>query len=547
MESKVLIAAALLLFAGAAAFAVPGFWTASSDAAAEIEAMTDEELVGQVLMLGYLGSEPTREFLGWIADWNIGGVKVFGWNTGNLQILSRGIGEMQRAALSKRSDIPLFIATDQEGGWVRHVKGDTSVTAGNLAIGASGLAYDAYQTGLLIGEELRILGINMNFAPTVDVYTNPQADVIGPRSFSADPLETAFLSVAYYRGLETAGVISTAKHFPGHGNADQDSHGTLPVIEDGYDTIWESDLLPYRFLIKEGLPAIMSGHLNFPRITGDGEPASLSPGILQDILRERLEFGGIVITDDMLMYGVRQGNRTVPEACEAALRAGNDMILVSRPPGIQIEVRDHLLEVISRDPDFKHIVQERVDRILRIKRRYLLAGGKDALFPDPEKAVQSLPNEEGKSYLLDLAFRSATLVKDDGIPVDPSESVLLVGDYDEFISEGLERFAAAEGYSLDSRSNAEAMRILEAAEMFDRIIFCLSNESGLRVLSALEPIRDKLAVLSVLTPVYLRSVPWVSTAVAVYGTGIESFKAGISALAGDFHPTGRLPIPLTDE
>jgi beta-N-acetylhexosaminidase len=543
--------AALVLILAAPVHGTPGFWDDDLDTADFVASMTDEELLGQVLMLGYLGSEPTDEFLEWIGDWNVGGVKIFGWNTGDLEGLARGVGAMQKVAVSKRMDIPLFVATDQEGGWVRHVKGPTSISAGNLAIGASGIALDAYQSGNIIGQELRVLGINMNFAPTVDIYTNPEAHVIGPRSFSADPVEAAFLSVAYYHGLEDTGVIATAKHYPGHGNADQDSHGTLPVIRDGFDTIWESDLLPYRLLIKEGLAAVMSGHLNFPLITGNAEPTSLSPTVLKDILRDKMHFGGVVITDDMKMYGVRQGDRTIPEVCELALRAGNDMIMISRPPSVQIEVRNHLLEVLADDRGFRAALEESVERIVAVKRRYLLSGGREALYPDPARVHVDLPNSDGESFFFDLACRSTTLIRDNRLPVDTtaSERVLLVGQYSEFFAEGTSRFRHAGSFALGTgdATNVEARNLQAAAESYDTLIFCLSNERTLRTLQMLEPLREKIIVLSVLTPIYLRFTPWVGTAVAVYGTGMESFKAGFAAIAGDFIPQGLLPIPLPGE
>ena len=141
-----------------------------------IASMNDTELLGQIFMLGYFGSKPSEEILHWIGEKKIGGVKIFGWNAEDLGELTESIVQMQRTAAQTRHSIPLFIATDQEGGWVRHVKGTTSVTPGNMAIGATGLPYDAYWSGYHIGSELKQVGINMNFAPTVDVYTNTEAD-----------------------------------------------------------------------------------------------------------------------------------------------------------------------------------------------------------------------------------------------------------------------------------------------------------------------------------------------------------------------------------
>ena len=561
MEPKVLIRGALIAVALCFAGRVPGsadaeFWSPPSDGAAAkakniVASMSDSDLIGQVLMLGYLGIEPTDQFLKWVKDWGIGGVKVFGWNTGDLTGLARGISEMQEQAVLSGSGTPLFVATDQEGGWVRHVKGETSITPGNLAIGASGIALDAYRSGEIIGRELGILGINMNFAPTVDVYTNPKADVIGPRSFSSDPVETAFLSVAFFRGMETSGVVSTAKHFPGHGNADEDSHGTLPVIRDTLDTIRDIDLLPYRMLIKEGLPAIMSGHLNFPLISGNDDPTTLSPVLLKDILRGEMGFRGIVITDDMMMYGVRQSDRSIPKTCELALRAGNDMIMVSRPPEIQEEVRNHLLALLVADSRFKSGIMESVERIVKTKLLYLQPKGKAALYPDHDKVKSELPDSDGGSFVFDLACRSTTLIRAGALPVDPasSDKVLLVGYYSEFFAEGKLKYVNAGTFDAGSApiSTNRLRALLAAAEKYDFIIVCLANAGNLETLKKLEPVGEKIVVLSVHTPVYLGETPWVQTAVAVYGTGTESFKAGFAALAGDFKPEGKLPITLSNE
>ena len=288
--------------------AVPLFWENQPPeklADQILSALSEEELLGQVFLVGYSSEVPTPELLAWLNGRNLGGVKIFGWNADDLPTLADSVSRMQKAAYGTRHGLPLFVATDQEGGWVRHVKGSTSITPGNLALGASGLPYDSYMTGFYIGQELKILGINMNFAPTVDVYVNPEAHVIGPRAFSSDPVLTGVLAAAYYRGMEKAGIVCAAKHFPGHGSAEGDSHGTLPLLPTGYDELWKRDLLPYRMLIAEGLPAILSGHIGFPNITKDRKPASLSPFFAHDVIRKNLGFQGLLITDDLYMTAPR--------------------------------------------------------------------------------------------------------------------------------------------------------------------------------------------------------------------------------------------------
>ncbi len=514
-----------------------------------VESMSDEELLGQVFLLGYTGVTPSSDILRWIEEKHIGGVKIFGWNAGELDTLAHSVGIMQERALENGLGIPLLVATDQEGGWVRHVKAETSITPGNIAIGAGGVPYDAYQTGRLIGMELRSLGINMNFAPTVDIYTNPEAHVIGPRAFSSDPIQTGLLAVAYYHGMESAGIICTAKHFPGHGNADEDSHGTLPVIDTTWEHLWETDLVPYRFLVGEGLPAIMSGHLAYPRIIGDETPSSLSDYFLTTVIRERLSFGGIVVTDDMRMAGVSMKGLGTAEVCKRALEAGNDMLMISRTAATHQEVWDLFYASMQEDERFRMRVIESATRILRVKASFLKGENRVPFIPDPGKIDKTIPTPEGKEFFFDQACRSTTVIRSAQLPIPEEGRILLAGQIQAFFDEGLKRYAGADTFSFPytpfyhSRAY-DRDRLKRIAEDYDTVIFCLANPNSLEVLRVLENADTRLVVMSALTPIYLRETPWIENAIAVYGTGNDSFRAGFAALKGDFTPEGRLPIRL---
>ncbi len=519
-----------------------------------VASMDNTELLGQVMMLGFFGTTPSKTILSWISNRNIGGVKLFGWNVSDLPTLGKTVGTLQHKAALTRFKIPLLIATDQEGGWVRHIKGKTSITPGNLSIGATALPYDAYMTGLYIGEELRTLGINMNFAPTVDVYTNPEADVIGPRSFSHDPLETASLSVSFYKGLDTSGIISTAKHFPGHGDVTQDSHGTLPIIDVNFDTLWTRELLPYRFLIKRDIPAIMSGHLSFPEITGNKRPASLSPYFLRTILRKRMGFKGIIITDDMRMTGAIIGTGDTPTACLDALKAGNNMIMISHGTDMYERIWEKLFYEISHNPSFKREIQSSVKTILAIKMKYLGTASSVPLYPDMEKIKENIPAPGAPNFFFNEACRSVSIIRKVHLPLNPEKTgkVLITGPYRLFLTTGLHYFPGAEIYyfpfSPESNSMEEYSTYLASiADNYNTIIFSLANRNSVQVLEKLKDAHARIIVVSSLTPVYLKDLPWVKDAIAVYGTGIESFTAGFSALLGSFVPEGKVPIPLTPQ
>jgi beta-N-acetylhexosaminidase len=526
-----------------------------------LDAMTADELLGQTLMLGWSGQDPSPAIEEWITTTNLGGVKVFGWNGTDLVRLSQAIEEMQSLAADSRFGIPLLVATDQEGGWVRHVKGSdslsTSVTPGNMAIGASALPYDAYQSAFFIASELRALGINMNFAPTVDVYVNPEATVIGPRAFSSDPVQTATLAVAYFSGQEDAGVISTAKHFPGHGSASGDSHGTLPVIGDSLDELIGRDFVPYRFLVAEGLPAVLSAHLSYPAITGDNRPASLSPCLINEVLADMLGFQGVVVTDDLYMAGAQQyGNEQGWDMGRLVLEAiavGNDMVMLSQTPEVGGLIWDRLVNETREDEELRLRVREAARAVLTLKLRYLKAEDRVPLDPDQGQIARLMQSNDAAEFFRDQAGRSITRLSDDGIPLrlDDGESMIIAGKDRDFLRIAGEFFPSAAQFRIESQfaesSDArDRAGFLSAARGHDTVLFCVSDRSSLEVLQQIEGSDLRVVVVSILSPIYLFELGWVDTAVAAYGWGDESYRAALSVLVGAYQPYGSLPVSLDE-
>ena len=515
--------------------------------AARIEgAMTDEQALAQLFMLGWVGEDPSPLILDWIRQRNIGGVKIFGWNTSDTQRLARTVGTLQSASLSSSPyDIPLIVATDQEGGWIRHIKGNTSETPGNMAIGASGYPRDAYLSGYYIGKELALLGVNMNFAPTVDLFTNRDSVLIGPRAFGNDPVKAGILGSAFMKGQLAAGVIPTAKHYPGHGDTELDSHGVLPKIEISYDTLWERELVPYRMLASEGLPVIMSGHLSFPQTDGGATPASLSSYFLRDVLRDKIGFKGLVITDDLMMIGATSYLGTMSLTAKQAITAGNDIIMFSNTPFLYDPIWSYLVNAMKTEPEFKKIVRSSARRVLELKLTYIKGPSSVSYIPDLKKVQTELANPEASAFFLNLAARSVTFVK----PVpstalfplseEKAGRVLLAGRFSDFFKYG--RIAFPKASSLSFTSETAASRIVESARNADTIIFCLSDNLDLRMLQSIQSLGKRVIVFSVLNPAYIENVPWVTGAVAVFSYAPESFAAGFSAIIGKIPAFGKLP------
>ncbi len=388
----------------------------------------------------------------------------------------------------------------------------------------------------------------MDFAPTADVYSNPEASVIGPRSFGSDPSATGLLSAAYARGLRDAGVLSTAKHFPGHGSADQDSHGHLPKIDVTLDQLLDRDLIPYRILIREGIPAIMTGHLAFPRILGSLTPSSLSPFFIQSVLRDRLGFKGIVITDDMEMEGVLADGLDTAAACRRALEAGNDMVLVSHTPAVQEKTWVALSAAMGASSAFRDAVRESVRRILEVKLRGFRQNA-SVVVPVPASVSSLIPAAGARAFFSRISARAVTLLAGARVPYAPraGERILLAGQYDQFIAEGRRRYPGADAYLFPFdpfyTARPEDVAALPAKAVgHDTIIFCVANYNSLAVLQTLQSLGKKVIVISALSPVYLDETPWVKTALAVYGDSADSFRAGFAVLAGDYHAAGVLPV-----
>ncbi|MDR1858726.1 MAG: glycoside hydrolase family 3 protein [Treponema sp.] len=521
-------------------------------AAAIEEAMTDDQALGQVFMLGWVGAEPSPLIMDWIRERNIGGVKIFGWNTEDTLRLARTVGDLQEESLRGAFGIPLLVATDQEGGWIRHVKGSTSETPGNMAIGASGYPRDAYLAGYYIGQELALLGININFAPTVDLFTNRRSALIGPRAFGSNPANVGILGAAFMRGQQAAGVIPTAKHYPGHGGTDLDSHGVLPTIDVSFETLWDRELVPYRMLVAEGLPALMSGHIAFPgarAASGRADasaPASLSAWFLQDVLRERMGYKGIIITDDLMMNGATQWAGSLSRTARQALLAGNDIILFSKTPNLYDPVWTLLSTSMRENSEFRQRVRDAARRTLLVKLRYLRGKQTPPFIPNLEKVEAGLSTPESTAFFLNLAARSATIVKppqgEGGVfPVKPENAgrVLLTGQYLDFFKGGRAAFPGSISYWYSEEFDISDL--LSYASRADTIIFCLSDTEGVRTLRNLRSLGKKIIVLSVLSPVHLESVSWVDGAVAVYNDALESLAAGFSAITGRIPAEGRLP------
>ncbi|MBB6024436.1 beta-N-acetylhexosaminidase [Paenibacillus sp. JGP012] len=327
--------------------------------------MSLRDKIGQMLLCGFHGTEPEGEVEKLLRGYPIGGVVYFARNVVSpeqVERLSSGLQDIAQAS----GTVPLWIAIDQEGGMVARITQGIALMPGQMAIAAAGSTQDAYEAARISGMELKSMGINMNFAPVLDVNNNANNPVIGVRSFGESPEAVAEFGAATIGGFQNAGIAATAKHFPGHGDTDTDSHLDLPVITHDRARVNQVELAPFRAAIVEGVDAMMSAHIYFPALEPDRLPVTLSHSVLTGLLRKELGYEGIIVTDCMEMNAIAVHYGTV-DAAVLAVEAGADMVLISHTAQLQMEAFAALENAVSSGRISERRINESVKRLLTYK------------------------------------------------------------------------------------------------------------------------------------------------------------------------------------
>ena len=328
----------------------------------EIENMTLDEKIGQIITVGidgYTINDKTKEL---IVDKKVGGIILFKDNINDSNQLLQLINNIKD--INSKNKIPLFISIDEEGGRVSRLPKEIKKLPSNEVIGNINdkkLTYD-------IGYSLKSFGFNMDFAPVLDINSNPNNKVIGDRSFSSNKNIVANLGVSEINGFKSSNIISVAKHFPGHGDTDIDSHYKLPIINKTLDELKEVEFVPFKNAIKENVPSIMVSHILLPEID-DINPASMSKTIITDILRKDLKFDGLIVTDDMTMVAITN-DFDISEACIKSINAGADLLLICHGYETEVEVINNIKDAVDKGIISIDRINESVYRILSLKYSY---------------------------------------------------------------------------------------------------------------------------------------------------------------------------------
>jgi beta-N-acetylhexosaminidase len=522
--------------------------------------MSLAEQIGQLLVVGFYGTSIPQTLRDLIERYHVGNIILFSRNIQDTRQTLQLTRDLQTLAQASGQHHPLLIMLDQENGLVRRLGPDATIFPGNVALGAIGSEQMTYDIARATGQELRALGINMNLAPVVDVNNNSANPVIGVRSFGENPQQVARLGSAAMQGYRAAGVVSTLKHFPGHGDTNVDSHRALPIIPHTLERLERVELVPFAHCIAEGAECVMIGHLYLPQLMSrEALPATVSPEIVQDLLRHRLGFDGVVISDCMEMNAVARTIGT-ERATVMALQAGNDLVLVSHHSSLQLGSLETIYAAVQAGELSPETIRRAAERVLRLKEKYLTW----------ETSVPSTPLElvgsAAHRRLSDSAYElSTTLVRNDEalIPLRLSPDERILALYPQAIVataaedrsqapivlvEAIERRHANTRVLTYSPAINDAERAAiqhEAAEASIVIMATLNaDERQSELIHQLLQAGCRVIGIAIRNPYDLQSFPRLRTYLATYEYTAPALEAAVRVVFGEAEARGVLPVSL---
>lgn len=327
-----------------------------------------EEKVGQMIFAGIKGTDITNETKKIISTHQVGGIILFKDNLKNANQSVSLLNAIKQENTNNK--VPLFLGVDEEGGRISRLPELTKLPT-NEELGKRNDISLSYNIGKLLGKELSAFGFNLDFAPVLDINSNPDNPIIGDRSFGKDAELVSELGLQMMKGIQSEQVISVIKHFPGHGDTAVDSHKELPIIQKSLEELQALELIPFKHAVEQGAEVVMVGHILLPKIDST-YPASISERIITDVLREQLGYEGIIITDDMTMKAILN-NLEIGESAVSAVKAGNDIVLVAHNYANVKKAIDSIIKAIEDGEITEQRIDESVKRILSIKKKYNLS------------------------------------------------------------------------------------------------------------------------------------------------------------------------------
>ena len=332
----------------------------------QIKTMTLKEKIGQLIIVGFDGTSINEEALDYIENLKVGGFILFARNIVDAEGTLKLLNDLKES--NSNNDLPLFLSIDEEGGRVSRLPKSFVNIPEMTKIGNISDDKISYEIGNILGERVKSLGFNMNFAPVLDINSNPNNPVIGARSFGSTIESVSKNGLRVMNGIRDVNVIPAVKHFPGHGDTSIDSHVNLPIIKKTLDEIRSFELVPFTKAIEDNVEMIMVAHILYSELDGD-YPSTMSPKVIEGLLRTELGYGGVIVSDDMTMGAIVE-NYTLEEGVLSFIKAGGDIALVCHGRGNPGRVIEKIEAAMNNGELSEEEIDEKLYRILKLKEKY---------------------------------------------------------------------------------------------------------------------------------------------------------------------------------
>jgi beta-N-acetylhexosaminidase len=520
--------------------------------------MTDQHALGNKLMLAFDGETPPPRIVTWLKQRPVAGFSLFRPLNVRTPAQVRALSAELQQLAHDAGQLPLLIATDQEGGQLNALGEATTQFAGNMALAATRDAALAQRVAEAMGRELAAMGVNVNYAPNCDINTHADNPAAGARTFGDDAALAADMAAAVTRGYQAAGVAATIKHFPGKGAATVDSHYELPLIAHSRDRLHAVELKPFKAAMAAGAKLVMTGHFAIPSLTDSAElPATLSRAVMHDLVRGELGFNGVIISDALDMGALTQGAGQLIDAL-AAVRAGVDLLLTTNQPEVQERLYSGLQLAHSRQLLDEQHLQRSLRRIAALRTWV-------ARHPQPDLGVVGCAAHQ--ALAAELARRAITLLRDDAhlLPlrlsaettvavIMPQPQNLTPADTSQFVTPTLAQAIHAHHPHVTSFIHPHTPDPSDIAALRDQLaaydllvvgtIAASTNPAQAALANALLTLGKPTITVALRTPYDLRAYPQAQTHLCTYAILPPSMTALAAALFGRAPISGQLPVTI---
>ncbi len=517
-----------------------------------IKSLTLEEKIGQLFVVGFNEDYYSDKLDELIKTYKFGNILIFKRNIKSVEDLFKLNKDIQVNTL-RHLNVPAFITIDQEGGMVTRLFDGATVFPGAMTIAATNDPKNAYQAGVYMGIEMDALGVNVNFAPVLDVNTNPLNPGVGIRSYSDNPKTASIYGLNYIKGLQEK-VFATAKHFPGKGDASVDAHIGLPRVDHDLKRLNDVEIYPFKKVIDDGVKGVMTSHAIYKYLNND-YPATLAKEALIDLLRKDLGFKGLVFTDGMEMQAI-DDLYGAPESAVTAILAGADIVLYCHYEDQQIKAYNYIKEAVLNGTIPLEVLDDRVERILQYKKQIDLS----ILNKEYDDVKHLVSKKEHQDFARSVVEKAITLAR--GEVFKPLKNTLFIAQMPqaltlveednkqkgliEILKEDLKDFTYIS--TSVNPNDEESLDIVNLAKEHDQIIFTTYNanmyKNQVKLMEELVKLNKDLHVISLRNPYDTVLVSEIKNYVCLYEYTNNSINTLKKYLKGELIPQGVLPVKI---